>query len=94
MTGIRNGGFAHQDVLQQPQRHAEGCQAEAPVEAILLPEPTGEQRAKEGTNIDTDIEDGKAGVAARSFPGVELAENHLSVSFHTTRANCDGHRNR
>ena len=75
MAGGADGGLAHEHVLDQADGHADGGEAEAPVEALHVPQQAGEQRAEQGADVDAHVEDGETGVAARVLAGVQLAED-------------------
>ena len=70
---------AHDDVLDQAERHADAGRAERPVprgvrihapsrdqraEALVLRQEAGDQRPEERAEVDPHVEDREAGVAA------------------------------
>ncbi len=89
---------AARDVLDQPEGHADRGGREAPVPALVVAEPAGDQRAREGADVDRHVVERETGVPAFVVGAVELADHGGHVGLEQAGPGADeaeaapGHR--
>ena len=91
-VGLVGKPVAEGGVLRQPERHADGRGQEPGVEAPLLLEQSGQQRADERADVDAHVEQREPGVAASVVLVVERADQRARVGLHSARAEGDQHQ--
>ncbi len=89
MAGLLRQRLPADGVLRQADRHAEGGEAEADVEAPLLLQQPGQQRTEQGTDVDAHVEDREPGVAAFVVLVVERADQRRGGRLEATAAERD-----
>ena len=75
---------------QQSQQHADTGQSEAILEAEALTHPDDDQGGQQGPQVDTDVEDGEAGVATRVVGSIKLTHQAGDVGLEVTVSHDDG----
>ena len=92
VVGLLREVLAGEGVLRQADRHAECRGGEAPVEAGLLLQQPGQQRAEQGADVDAHVEQREARIAARVVLVVERADQRRGVGLDTPGAEGDQHQ--
>ena len=95
LLGIRRHGsvlvvLAAHPEGQGAEDHAEASQSESIMGAVDVAHLRTDRRGQQGPDIDADVEDGEAGVAAGVVIGVELADNRGDVGLEVAIAHDDG----
>src|SRR5699024_7515193 len=85
VSSIFNGVLTHQDVLDEPSRHAHGSDSKAPVETFPAPHGRGNQWSQEPADIDAHVEDRKATITARIVLGIQRTQNYLRGGLDAAR---------
>ena len=70
--------------------HAEAREGKAVLGAVDVADLRTHRGGQQGANIDADVEDGEAGIAAGIIIGVELADNRGDVGLEVAVAHDDG----
>ncbi len=73
----------------QADDHADTGGAEAILPAERFAEPAAQQRGRERADVDAHVEDREAGIAARVFRRVELADDRRDIRFQVTDTHDD-----
>ena len=76
-------------VLAQPQGHADRGRTEAVVEAHVGLQQSGDQRAGKGTDVDSQVEQGEAAVAARVAMVIQRAQQRGGIGLERAGAQRD-----
>src|SRR5437016_3049064 len=91
-NGVKTGRaqiFPSEDVLNQPQRHADAGQSEAPMPIDGLTDVTASERRKNRADVDPHVENRETGVAAAVILTVKLAHHGTDARLQQSGSDYD-----
>ena len=78
-----------QPELREPERQAHRSREKADAPAVPMRQPTGDQRADEGAQVDPHIENREARIAPAAAFGIEIRDERRDVRFQQADAEDD-----